>query len=237
MKFLVSALRILTALPVPGKECPKTEDALYAFPFVGALLGLLLWLTAQAPLPALVAAALLLTVQTLITRGFHLDGMADTADGFGGGFTRERTLEIMKDSRIGAFGAMALILTLLLKFSLFHALLSAGQPAALYAAMLISRTAQVFLCFTLPSARPSGMAAATVQNARPQHLTVALLCAILLAIPAGLRFLPLMAVGLGVAFFWGRYCLRRVGGITGDLLGAANELVEISVLTGALLLC
>jgi len=233
----VSAMRILTAIPIPGKDCEKFEDALYAFPVVGALLGGILWLLAgaDAQLPPMVTAAFLLVVQTLLTRGFHLDGIADAADGFGGGCTKERSLEIMKDSQIGAFGALALILTLLLKFTLLWALLDAGLAVGILAAMVISRTAQVFQCVTLPYARPTGTAAATVQHAKPAHLKVALILCAALLLPAGFRSFLFIPAGLAAAFLWGLYCKNRVDGITGDLLGATNEIVEITVLTGALL--
>lgn len=234
LKSFISAMRTLTAIPVPGKECEKYEDSLYAFPLVGALLGSLLWLLASAPLPTAVLAAFMLTAQTLLTCGFHLDGIADAADGFGGGYTKERSLEIMKDSQIGAFGALALALTLLLKFTLFYSLLQVGETRMVIFAMLISRTTQVFQCVTLPYARPTGTAAATVQNSRPRHLMVALALCVLLLLPAGPRTLLLLPVGLAAAFLWGLYCKHRVGGITGDLLGATNEIVEITVLTGAL---
>ena len=92
MKFFISAMRILTAVPVPGTDCEKIENALYAFPIVGALLGGTLWLLAGIPLPSIVLAAFLLVLQTMLTRGFHLDGIADAADGFGGGSTKERAL-------------------------------------------------------------------------------------------------------------------------------------------------
>ncbi len=187
-------------------------------------------------LPQIVTAAFLVTAQTLLTRGFHLDGIADAADGFGGGYTKERSLEIMKDSTVGAFGGIAIVLTLLLKFVLFYSLILIGHAEIIFATMVISRTAQVFQCVTLPYARPTGTAAASVQNAKPSHLSVAaVLCAGLLLIskPVSLWLLP---IGLLSAFLWGLYCRKRVGGITGDLLGATNEITEITVLTGAFLL-
>jgi adenosylcobinamide-GDP ribazoletransferase len=185
-------------------------------------------------LPTAVIAVSLLVAQTLLTRGFHLDGIADAADGFGGGFTKERALEIMKDSQIGAFGAIALILTLLFKFVLFSALLNSNAVLAIFSAMVISRTAQVFQCVIWPYARPTGTAAATVQNATKKHLSVTLLlCAGLIGL-AGRPLILLLPLGLVAAFLWGRYCKKRVGGITGDLLGATSEIVEITVLIGAL---
>jgi adenosylcobinamide-GDP ribazoletransferase len=237
IRNFIAAMHLLTVVPIPGKDCEKPEDTLYAFPLVGALLGGILWLFIKIPLPTVVLVALLLVLQTLLTRGFHLDGMADASDGLGGGYTRERVLEIMKDSQIGVFGALALILTLLFKFTLFLALLSSGLAKMIFVSMVISRTAQVFQCVTLPYARSSGTAATTVQNAQSKHLAVAFgLCALLL-IPVSLHsLLLLLPAGLIASFLWGLYCRRRVGGITGDLLGATNELVEITVLTGALLI-
>lgn len=238
LNSFVSAMRTLTAIPVPGTDCKKYEDSLYTFPLVGALLGGLLWLVAETDqwLPQLVTAAFMVLAQTLLTRGFHLDGIADTADGFGGGYTKERSLEIMKDSTVGAFGGIAISLTLLLKFVLFYSLISINHTEVIFAAMVISRTAQVFQCVTLPYARPNGTAAAAVKNANQTHLTVALLLGaalLLISKPASLWLLP---IGLLAAFLWGLYCRKRVDGITGDLLGATNEIVEIAVLTGAFLL-
>ncbi|MEN7972867.1 MAG: adenosylcobinamide-GDP ribazoletransferase [Verrucomicrobiota bacterium] len=238
MRTFISAMRTLTAIPVPGKDCEKYEDVLYAFPLVGLVLGAILLLIAQTTgwLPIAVVAVLMLVIQTLLTRGFHLDGIADAADGFGGGYTKERSLEIMKDSQIGAFGSIALVLTLLMKAALFFSLLQADAAWCIVAAMVVSRTAQVFQCVTLPYARPSGTAAASVQQATTRHLGVALaLCAALLLLK-GIIGLALLPIGLAAAFLWGLYCKKRVGGITGDLLGATNEGVEITVLTGALIL-
>ena len=237
MNFFISAMRTLTAIPVPGNDCEKHEDSLYAFPMVGLVLGAILLLIAQAAawLPLAVVAVFMLIAQTLLTRGFHLDGIADAADGFGGGYTKERSLEIMKDSQVGAFGGMAIALTLLIKAVLFTELLKADAAGVVMAAMIISRTAQVFQCVTLPYARPTGTAARSVQQATSRHLIVALiLCAALLLLTiAGIALLPL---GLAAAFLWGLYCKKRVGGITGDLLGATNEIVEIAAMSGALLL-
>lgn len=237
--YFVSAMRTLTAIPVPGKDCEPFEDSLYAFPLVGAVLGALLCALAAllfGALPVGVVAALLLIAQTLLTRGFHLDGVADAADGFGGGYTKARSLEIMKDSQIGAFGALALILTMLLKFALFSELLNARAVPALFATMVISRTAQVFQCVVWPYARPTGTAAATVQKSTRKHLSIALLLGGGLLCLSGISFLILLPVGLGAAWLWGRYCQMRVGGITGDLLGASSEIVELTVLIGALLI-
>ncbi|MEE9367610.1 MAG: adenosylcobinamide-GDP ribazoletransferase [Pontiella sp.] len=239
LNSFISAMRTLTAIPVPGQDCEKYEDVLFAFPLVGAVLGGILWLLSGSSQwsPTMVVAAFVLGAQTLLTRGFHLDGVADTADGFGGGYTKDRSLEIMKDSMVGAFGSIALMLTLLLKFTLIYSLLQINAVSGVFASMVISRTAQVFQCVTLPYARPNGTAAAAVQNASNNHLFVAIALCALLLVTIGFKNLWLLPLGLAAAFFWGIYCKKRVGGITGDLLGATNEIVEITVMTGALILC
>jgi len=232
MNLILSALRLLTALPCPGPECRRPADSLYAFPLVGALLGGLLAASTRIPLPPLPLAVLLVAGQVLLTRGFHLDGLADSADGLGGGFTRERALAIMKDSHIGAFGTLALILDCLMKVALLHSLLMAGQAGyALFAAMTLARTAMVMACTLWPCARPGGTGARMIEEARPVHLAVALVAGGLLVIPAaGVALLGTLPVGLGITWLWGRYSYRRLGGMTGDLLGATNELVELGVL-------
>ena len=122
-----------------------------------------------------------------------------------------------------------------MKAVLFHELLKADAAGAILAAMIVSRTAQVFQCVTLPYARSNGTAATSVQRSTGRHLGVALiLCsALLLLTIASVALLPL---GLAAAFLWGLYCKKRVDGITGDLLGATNEIVEIAVLSGALVI-
>ncbi len=245
IRYFISAMRTLTAIPVPGKDCEPFENSLFAFPIVGAILGVILTGVArllsgnifpELSLPILPLAALLVLLQTLITRGFHLDGIADAADGFGGGFTKERALEIMKDSRVGAFGAIAIALDLLLKFSLFAALLEKELFDAIFITMIFSRTSQVFQCVIWDYARPTGTAAATVQNSTKRHLLVTILFSFALTALVGHRFIILLPIALLAAFLWGLYCKKRVGGITGDLLGATNEIVEIALMFGALLL-
>ncbi len=234
---LVAAFRLLSALPVPGHECSRPEDALYTFPLIGALLAGLLGILSLVPLPPLPLAVVLLTGQTLLTRGLHLDGLADSVDGFGGGYTRERTLAIMKDSHIGVFGTLALILACLLKVALLHSLLAAGTAtAALVVAMVTARTALVMQCVLWPCARPGGTGSPWIARARTDHLAVALPLCLVLSLPfTGLAHLAVLPAGLGAAWLWGATCRRRVGGMTGDLLGATNELVEITILAGWLL--
>ena len=239
------ALTFLTKLPWPWRG-PADEAALarsmFWFPWVGAVLGLIFW-TAWAGLhrvlPAPAAAALLLTLTVWVTGGLHLDGLADTADGLGGGRTRQESLTIMKDSRVGAFGVISLILGLVLKFSLFLSLATQTRgTGALLLFPIISRWAMVLLAYLSPYARAEGgLGQAMTLGVSPRVLTGASLSA------GALALLVLGAPGLvffiaaGVLVWLGNlYFQRRLGGITGDILGATNEVMEVLVLAGALIL-
>jgi adenosylcobinamide-GDP ribazoletransferase len=239
------ALTFLTKLPWPWRG-PADETALarsmFWFPWVGALLGLIFWgawAGLQKMLPAPAAAALLLTLTVWVTGGLHLDGLADTADGLGGGHTPETALRIMKDSRVGAFGVISLILGLVLKFSLFLSLASQTRGAGVLLLFpVISRWSMVLLAYLSPYARAEGgLGQAMTLGVSPRVLTGASLSA------GGLALLILGTPGLvlfiaAAALVWlvRLYFQRRLGGITGDILGATNEVVEIMVLAGALML-
>ena len=239
------ALTFLTKLPWPWRG-PADETALarsmFWFPWVGALLGLIFWgawAGLQKMLPAPAAAAVLLTLTVWVTGGLHLDGLADTADGLGGGHTPETALRIMKDSRVGAFGVISLILGLVLKFSLFLSLATQTRGAGVLLLFpVISRWSMVLLAYLSPYARAEGgLGQAMTLGVSPRVLMGASLSA------GGLALLILGAPGLvlliaAAALVWlGRlYFQRRLGGITGDILGATNEVVEIMVLAGALML-
>ena len=181
-------------------------------------------------LPAPAAASLLLTLTVWVTGGLHLDGLADTADGLGGGRTREEALTIMKDSRVGAFGVISLILGLVLKFSLFLSLATQTRGAGVLLLFpVISRWSMVLLAYLSPYARAEGgLGQAMTLGVSPRVLTGASLSA------GGLALLILGAPGLvliiaaGTLVWLGSlYFQHRLGGITGDILGATNEVVEI----------
>lgn len=229
-------MQFLTRLPVRRSldvsPAALGRSALW-YPAVGALLGALLGLTAAlaAPLGAGVAAVLVLVVWVLVTGALHLDGLADTADAFvGGGPDRARIHAILKDPRCGPMGVVAIGLLLLVKHALLAALLARGASAALLLAPLVARTALLGWLIALPPARPDGLAAA-VSAALPRRrgrllvvvLLLVLLCSDTPGQVAGLA-------GLAGAWFWGRHQRARLGGCTGDTLGAGCELLEAAVL-------
>lgn len=233
MNGLITAFRTLSILPVPGKDAEDFATALPWFPVVGASLGGLLvalaWVLGSVP--ADVSAALLLLAGVLLTRGFHMDGLSDCADGFGGGYTRERVLEIMKDSAIGAFGTLAIVLSLLIKWLALKHLLVSGNLAIIALAYTLSRALIVEQTVRWPYARKQGTAASFVSGSTQMHRIVALLIAVGAALlAAGVIGLAYLAVAWLCAYGIGLYSKRRIEGITGDVLGATSECVETVVL-------
>ena len=240
----ITALRTLTLLPVRGPDAKRFADALPWFPLVGALVGLgvlvpALLVAHLAGGSAMVAAAVGLACSVILTRGLHLDGLADWADGFFGAYDHERALEIMKDSHTGAFGVVALVVVLLAKFAALSTLIAAGAWPWIVVPHIVARTMQVQLATALPYARSEGTARRFVEGADRTHRNRALalgLALVMLATIAGLAAVLFVAGGLLLATAFGGWCRRRVGGITGDLLGAGNELVETALLLTAAVL-
>ncbi|BDU70879.1 adenosylcobinamide-GDP ribazoletransferase [Mesoterricola silvestris] len=232
---LVAAIRFLTRVPVPGRPT-RVEDIARGvgwFPLVGALvggatagvfaLGLRAW-------PAPLAAAVAVGFGLMLTGGFHEDGATDAMDGLGGGWTRERVLEIMKDSRIGAYGAMALWVLLAVRWSALVAL----EGRALWAlplAMVWGRWSISALMGLLPPVAPGLAKEVGGQGRWGPFLgaTALLVLANLLCLGRpGLARAALAAPA--VLGLWALYLKRRLGGQSGDLLGAGNQLVEAAVL-------
>ncbi len=237
-------MTFLTICPWPRLPLAAPQDmarSMFWFPWIGAVLGLTYWAAFQVfvkILSDMAAAALLVALTAVATRGLHLDGLADTLDGLGGGGTPEGRLAIMKDSRLGTFGAVGLILILLLKFAFFLGIAAQGKHAAFMVFPVLSRWGMVFLASLSPYARPEGgLGQAMTQGISSSILAGATLSAMVFSfIMFGFRGLALMA-GLGVIVaLLSPYFRRRLGGITGDVLGAVNELGEILVLAGVLVL-
>jgi adenosylcobinamide-GDP ribazoletransferase len=237
------ALTFLTKLPWPWKGEAAAADlarALFWFPWVGALLGLVFlgaWVGFSRVLPLPAAAALLVVLTVALTGGLHLDGLADTVDGLGGGKTPEERRRIMKDSRVGAFGVLGLILVLLVKFAFFLAGGEQGWRAEFVLFPILSRWGMVWLAYLSDYARPEGgLGLAMTAGVSREVLSAASLSAIILAVLLlGYKGL-ILYIGAGALIYLLSLYFRRVlGGVTGDVLGAANELVEVAVLGGTLL--
>jgi adenosylcobinamide-GDP ribazoletransferase len=233
---LVLAVRYLTILPVPGRPHAPLERLGRAapwFPLVGAGLGVVLvaadaltvWL-----FPPLLAALLTVTLWKLLTGGLHLDGLADCLDGLVGR-DRERRLAIMRDSRIGTFGAVGLILFLMLEIVAVAELVPDARRAVLLAAPSIGRAAPPVLARLFPAARPEGQGAAFRAGVGPLGAALAAALGALVALAAlGAAGLAVMALALTVAAAAARFVTGRLGGLTGDVLGAAVEVAELTAL-------
>ena len=229
-----AALGLLTRLPVRVDMAHATARgarAAWAWPLAGAVVAALAGLAGALALwaggPPLMAAALVLAAQAMLTGALHEDGLADCADGFWGGWTPGRRLEIMRDSRAGTYGVLALVLSVLIRAGALAALMAAGGWfAALVALGAMSRVPMAALQSLLPNARPGGLSDRT---GRPPRKTV--LAALALALLAGVAGLGkgLVAVALAMAavtLVWGWIARARVGGQTGDVLGAGQQLAE-----------
>ena len=234
---LVTAFRTLTIFPVPGQETSNHSATLPFFPVVGLALGSLLWaiscihrVISDSGWPMGVAALMLLT-SVICTRSLHLDGLADLADAIGGGWDRTRRLEIMKDSRLGVFGAVAVILTLLCKWLAFSRLVTAGSAIWVIIIFMISRTMQVNLAVKLPYARSEGGTALSfVQDATGYQRIGAFLITLAAALIYGPFGLLLLFLAEILTWTYKGWCQKYFGGITGDLLGAGNEIIEVVLL-------
>ncbi len=238
MRRLFAGIAFLSRIPVPGAATFDAADvgrATLTFPVVGALLGMVLVLLSHAlypALPAMVASFLLLAVGALLTGALHLDGLADMADGFGGGHTKEDVLRIMRDHLIGAYGAVALLLAVGVKASALAALLERGRAdEALVVAPALGRWASVFLGRFLPYARRSGgLGSAITDHVGWTEWVGATLLALGLALGLlGWRGGVALAGVAAVSALQGAWCLKKIGGITGDTMGANTEVCEVLV--------
>ena len=226
----IGAVTLLTRLPAGtlATAIPSPDRCVWAYPLVGALIGLagaIVMAGALATgLPQPVAAIWALAATVLITGGLHEDGLADTADGFGGGRTAERKLAIMRDSRIGSFGALALVFGLVLRAL---ALAVAPHPVqALVLAGALGRGAMVLPLLLQRPARPDGLAHA-LHTGRRSTALAALVLAALPALWSPLAGCAALAAGLVIAAL----SARQIGGYTGDTLGAAEQLAECAALS------
>jgi adenosylcobinamide-GDP ribazoletransferase len=232
----LTALQFLTRLPL--SRLPYDPDglshAVVWFPIVGLFIGLgaagIHALVAKRLPPSLAVLATLIFL-VMITGALHEDGLADTADGLGGGWTRERALEIMRDSRIGTYGAVALVLSLLGRFLLLSSLPGGSFARSLVAAHVLCRWSTLPLSYFLGPARGQESQSARVaqRTSRGSLITGSLIAALLTAIAIrGGWWVPAVAA-VAVTAVSGAYFQHRLGGITGDCFGAANQLVEIAV--------
>ena len=244
LREFITALQFLTRIHLFGD--PEYDDGLFGrsvrfFPLIGVVAGSILALVAVLTggwLPGTIRSTLLVTLCVFITGGLHCDGLMDTADGLFSGRSRERMLEIMKDSRVGAFGVISIILLLLWKWSLIYDMPDSILGAALISMMTIGRFSMVLVILRFPYARPEGMGKAFALHAGIGSLGIATLTVLgllgALYLTKGLLIFLIAAVAAVAAslfsFWFGRWATSKVGGLTGDMYGAVTELTELVVL-------
>ena len=237
------AVQFLTRLPVArGLNSSESElgKAAAFFPLVGVIVGggaALVSVLLERLLPVSASVLCAIAFTAFITNGFHEDGLADTFDGFGGGWTKDRVLEIMRDSRIGTYGALALIFVVLGKLT-FLSVLAPGQIWRwLIVAHAAARWTILPLCACLPYARTEGhgkLVAKRVGTLEVVTATATLLVAFLL-LPWRAALAAVLVATL-VTLLSGLYFRARLQGITGDCLGAANQLTEVGLYLTAVIL-
>jgi adenosylcobinamide-GDP ribazoletransferase len=239
VRLFFTALQFFTRLPVPrwvGFEPDWLHHASRYFPLVGLLVGgataAVYWATALL-LPSALAVLLSTAAGIYMTGAFHEDGFADACDGLGGGVTRERALEIMKDSRIGAYGAIGILLLLAVKCAALAHLPPLAAVAALVCAHPLSRLMAASLIWRMDYARAEGKAKPMAQQMSGAEFAIGAACCVpplLLAAASGWLAWPKLAGGILamalVAYWFARKCARRLGGYTGDCLGAVQQLCE-----------
>ena len=237
---LAAGLGLLTRLPVgwlvprgtpyrPGRAC-------WTYPLAGLLVGGAVALVrlgaGRLGLPPLLGAAWAVGAGVLLTGALHEDGLADTVDGLGGGATRERRLEIMRDSRIGSYGALALVLALGIRVLAIASLPAGGATAALLAGGALSRAAMLPMLALLPPARPDGLGRSVGRPPRAAlWLGLALASGLVLLLLQTTRALAAIACALAVSLGTTALARRRLGGHTGDVLGACCVGAECMLLT------
>ena len=253
LRLFLTAVQFFTRLPVPvwvGHSVQQLDQSARYFPLVGMCVGGLaaavLWLSAMI-FPLAVALALSMLASILITGAFHEDGLSDFVDGMGGGYGREKILAIMKDSHVGAYGVLAIVLALLIKFQALLSM-SSSLPLALIAATLIaahavSRLMAVSIMLTQQYVRDEDTARAkpVVQGFSGVSFFIAVLTGVagiaLLFVVGGswVNIVSAFAVALLLRFYLAWLMKKKLGGYTGDCLGAVQQITEIGFYLGMLM--
>lgn len=231
------AVMLLTRLPAGRMaQAPDIGTAAWAFPLAGAAVGGITAAVLAAALavglaPA-IAAGLALAAGVLATGGLHEDGLADVADGFGGGQDRARKLDIMRDSRIGSYGGLALILSLGLRWQAMAALAAHDPILAIGAVIALAMTSRAWLVFALlwmPAARADGMGKGAAGTTLPCALAAMALAVPCMVMTAGPMLTLAVLLGQLITLFaFSRIAMRQIGGQSGDVLGAMQQLTEIA---------
>lgn len=246
IKNFITALQFLTIVTVKKDHAVEEGDlakSMVYFPLVGFLIGFLLVYAdkvfAVIALPHTIATFLLIIISVLVTRALHIDGLADTLDGLMGGRDHSSRLDIMKDSRIGTAGALGIVSVLFMKYLCLNNLYESDRIAALLVAPVVGRWAQTYMVYKANYGRENGMAKAFMGHLRSSGLAATSmiafgLSAFVLLVGLDFRSLVLFTVltcGVLLLTILGKhYLIRKLGGVTGDAIGAMSELNEVLII-------
>ena len=236
LRLALYAVQFLTRVPVPvwvGHTPEMLSRSVRYYPLVGALIGLvggLVFAAASWLLDPLAAAVLAITATVLLTGAFHEDGLADTWDGVGGGLTRERALEIMRDSRIGTYGGVALLLSVLLRVAALAMLAPVAGLLAMIAAHTLARLMIVLVIRFERYARAEGLGKPDAAGVDDRDCMIAMLTTLAICAVAGWASLLALLLAAAAAWLMLRVLVRKVGGYTGDGLGAIEQSAEAGAL-------
>ncbi len=237
VKLFLSAVQFLTRLPVGSISSLSTDvlgEASVFFPLVGLLVaagGVALNHLLSAWVGRNILVMLVLLYFVLVTGGLHEDGLADTADGFGGGWRKDQILSIMRDSRIGSFGATAIVFSILARYVCLESLSERAFDHFLVAGQVLNRWSALPLGFFLRSAREDdGQGARVAEKVSGLSLTLGTaMTVVIVGLALGTKALGIFCAAVAVTILAGVYFWRRIGGVTGDCMGATNQIVEVTV--------
>jgi len=249
LRDLSLAIRFLTIFPIASFPLSNNSNqdeeegleenfanSMAFFPLVGMLIGVLLVVLRRIfyylPVSPLIGDTLILIVWIWLSGGLHLDGFADSVDGFSGGHNKEEILKIMKDSATGAKGVVALVSLLLLKFVLLVEMPLFLKDAVLFFTPTVGRWSMVIAAFLGKPARLKNSMGKLFMDyvGWREVIFASLTMAVIGILLFKLYFLPLVIIGIGIVLLILKYCQKRIGGISGDILGAINEIVEVFIL-------
>lgn len=243
MKDFLIALQFLTITPIKIRSIDEKNmpGALPYFPLVGLLLGLILIgidsFLLFLKFEQFYINIILVVSLIILTGGIHLDGLADTVDGLASRKNKEEMLKVMRDSNIGAIGALSLISILLLKITFLSSISISLKPASLILMLTLSRYSLVFSMFLFPYAREEGKAKAFIEGINFKVLFSATIIALgIAALAWQLKGLAIFGAAAISAYMIGRFINNKIGGITGDTLGAVSEIIETVVLLSIIIM-
>lgn len=231
-------IQFFTRLPISiNLTCETTNfrGGTIFLPLVGLIIGLFQWgvyFLLIDLFPSNITAIFVLLSGVLITGGFHLDGLGDTCDGFFAFKGKERIIEIMKDSRIGTYACIAIIIDLLLRFTAFSNLIDGSYDFGIITAPVMAKTLFVFMIYIGKQAKSKGTGNLFIGNVGKIELitAIALGSIINIAILGALKTLMITLICVSFTYLFNRFCEGKIGGLTGDILGANNEIIEMLTL-------